>query len=197
MKKFLKEVTKLLITENEYDIVNLDIPYITSVLHQNLNNEKYSDFINDIMTNNYDLYYAEDETQGWTNGVLTVSISDKNDEDKELCTYTIEFKMEQRHWGYCECTPEDKDYRGDKDCCGHGCDWTAPAFEIKKIIFIGKDSWHGDQHDYWDFEDNFYKTNEELEKEKLKKDKETRIEELHNAIKEMQEELLKLKYEGE
>jgi hypothetical protein len=197
MEEFLKEVNKILITENECRVAKLNVPYMVSVLYQNLSDKKYSDFIKDISENKYHLYYVEDDSENWTNGYLEVAISGKDHGCRISHIYKIEFGKESRPWGYCQCTPEDEDYRYDKDCCGHGCDWTAPTFEIKKIISIGKDSWNGDQHDYWDFEDNFYKINEELGKEKLNKEKENRIQELHNTIKEMQEELLELEYEGE
>ena len=111
----------------------------------------------------------------------------------ESYSYKIEFGKDDRSWGYCTCTNEDQDYREDKDCCGHGCDWTAPTISIKKIISLGNNGWTGDEHDYWDFEDNFYKSNDELAKGKEEQEKLDRIEYIETTIDELKNELLKLK----
>ena len=55
---------------------------------------------------------------------------------------------------------------------------------------MGKHSWDGDEHDYWDFEDEFYNVDE---KEKQEKQKQAKINRLKNQIEDLQKELDKLK----
>ena len=172
--------------------------YIIAPLKQNLLKEEYKDFITHLSKYNYQINYSEDKSEGYTNGSIDIYLYQRNSEYEEWNTpfenfsYNIEFTKDQRYWGYCECTSDDEDYREDKNCCGHGCDWTAPEFRIKKVIDIGIDSWHGDAHDYWDFEDNFYKSDKELAEEKAKKDKELKIKYLQDNINKMQKELVDL-----
>ena len=106
--------------------------------------------------------------------------------------YEINFIYNQRDWGYCQCTPDMKDYREDKHCCGHGCDWWAPSFEIKKSYLMNRYSWNGDEHDYWGFEDEFYMSDKELADKKEKEDRERQIEELRNRIESNQKKLAEL-----
>ena len=55
---------------------------------------------------------------------------------------------------------------------------------------IGSKVWEGDEHDYWNFEDKFYKVDE---KEKQEKQKQAKINRLKNQIEDLQKELDKLK----
>lgn len=109
--------------------------------------------------------------------------------------YLISFTYDFRDYGYCECTPDMDDYREDKECCGHGCDATFCEFLLQKISYVKRDSWHGDEHDYWNFEDEFYLNDEELAAKKREEDKERMIEELKNRINEYDKKLKEL--EGE
>ena len=74
------------------------------------------------------------------------------------------------------------DYREDKHCCGHGCDATFCEFELHKVLHITKDTWNGDEHDYWDFEDDFYMSDKELADKKAEEDRLREIKELKNQI---------------
>lgn len=85
-----------------------------------------------------------------------------------------------------------KDYREDKHCCGYGCDWWAPAFEIRKSYIMGRHSWDGDEHDYWDFEDDFYKDDKELADKKAEEDRLIKIKELKNQIETASKKLAEL-----
>ena len=96
--------------------------------------------------------------------------------------YRICFSYDERDWGYCECTPDMEDYREDKKCCGHGCDASFCSFSLHKINNIMSDSWHGDEHDYWDFEDKFYMDDKELADKKNKEETERKIRELQKRI---------------
>ena len=98
--------------------------------------------------------------------------------------------MDERHWGFCQCSAGDEDYDERHSCCGHDCDWTAPAYSIEKVIDLGRKEWEGDEHDYWDFEDKFYNIDE---KEKQEKQKQAKINSLKNQIEDLKKELDNLK----
>ena len=85
--------------------------------------------------------------------------------------------------------------RYDKGCCGHGCDASFCAFELHKILHITKDTWHGDEHAYWDFEDEFYTSDKELEEKKAKEDKERKIRNLKENIEEATKKMVELESE--
>ena len=96
--------------------------------------------------------------------------------------YQLKFYYEDRNYGYCECTPDMPDYREDKHCCGHGCDATFCRFEFKKVLNVFGGGWEGDEHDYWDFEDEFYMNDKELADKKDKEETERKIRELQERI---------------
>jgi hypothetical protein len=171
----------------------LDIPYIIAPLSQLLVDDKCTEFIQDIKLHNYFINYFEDSTGGYTNGYIEINLHNDDHDNHfpqcDLYNYRIEFYKDQRYWGYCECMPNDDNYRADKHCCGINCDWDAPAFTLKKIINIGNESWMGTEHDYWDFEDTFYKHDKELADEKGKMDKQIKIQSLQDEIKNLQNQI--------
>ena len=85
-----------------------------------------------------------------------------------------------------------KDYREDKECCGHGCDADFCEFSLNKILKIVGGSWNGDEHDYWEFEDKFYEIDKELADKKVEEDKERMIRELKNNIESDRKKLCEL-----
>ena len=194
LQKFLDTFVDELKRENSdreyHDTRKLNVPFIISTLYQSFNDstDKYKEFISDlrnwsdygiIIENPTDEYY----------GIIDVSINlikysddclfgfEKPNYDYKLC-----FSYDERNWGYCECTPDMPDYREDKHCCGHGCDASLCAFELHKIMHVVKDTWHGDEHDYWDFEGGFYANDKEMADKKAEEDKARMIEELKNQI---------------
>ena len=66
---------------------------------------------------------------------------------------------------------------------------------LQKISYIKRYSWNGDEHAYWDFEDEFYAGDKELEEKKAKEDKERKIRNLKETIEEVTKKLAEL--EGE
>jgi hypothetical protein len=189
---FIRELIDTLNRENEYRIDNnkrpLDICYMVSIIDQNINDSNV--FINDITRNEYRISsYEEDNTGGYTYGSISVYII-KNDDENYY--YRITFKSDERSWGYCQCSPEDKDYNSKHDCCGHGCDWFAPAFTIEKVESILNSSWNGDESDYWKFEEEFSKNelnkSEVVEKQKI----EQRKQYIKDQIKSLKEELVNI-----
>ena len=210
LQKFLDKLIEELKREKEYNRLKndqLDIPFIISAMYQSFKNntEKYKDFIADLdKYSDYGLYV--EDSQNDYNGLIDIGITlvryinDANDPtftDYDNPDYDYKFTLtyDERHYAYCECTPDMEDYRDDKGCCGHGCDASFCAFELHKIVHVVEDSWHGDEHDYWEFEDDFYKTDKELGEKKAEEDKERMIRNLKETIEEATKKLAEL--EGE
>ena len=179
----------------------LNIPFMIAPLSQSL--EQFKSLINDLEEHTYyGVTYIEPEQENYySNGTIGITLEKNDNElDKEEkyikeheeysyfptdYTYKINFEIDERDWKLCQCSEGDKDYDKKHNCCGHGCDWSAPACSIEKVIEIGSKVWEGDEHDYWDFEDNFYNIDE--------KEKQAKINRLKNQIEDLQKELDKLK----
>ena len=203
LQKFIDSLVETFKRENQEE-KKLDIPFLISTLYQSFKNntDKYKDFINDLnVYSDYDMY-LENTKDDWY-GIVNVRINlfkYNKDYDSEYNYYSnlpnyhyeICFFREDRDWGYCECTPDMPDYREDKGCCGHGCDACFSSFELHKVIEVSRDSWQGDEHDYWDFEDDFYKTDEELLLKKQEEDRKREIEICKNYIAEYTKKLSEL-----
>ena len=197
LQRFLEELKDALECENEdrkYENLSeedsyslLDIPFLMSSLWEAFRAEPntYSDFIK-CLNESYDyqilITEPDNDYYGICKAIVGFHVSDKVYEGLEDYQYEINFNYDPRDWGYCECTSDMEDYREDKCCCGHGCDWWAPAFEMRKSFSVGNHKWHGDEHDYWDFEDEFYKEDRELAERKAKERKEQEIKELKARI---------------
>lgn len=204
---FLEEVVNVLKAENNQKInensgeSQINIPFAISVICQCLNDKKYKSFIEDISNYNYNIFYRKCNDDYIDYGKLIIELynikTDKNNWDSSPVildyTYSIILSHDPREWGYCECTSEDEDYREDKECCGHGCDWWAPAVRIIKEYEVGTSLWHGDEHDYWDFEDSFYGVSEELAKETKIREKKEKIQYYEEQMKFMLDKIDKLK----
>ena len=179
----------------------LNIPFMIAPLSQSL--ERFKSLINDLEEHTYyGVTYIEPEQENYySNGTIEITLEKNDNElDKEEkyikeheeysyfptdYTYKINFEIDERDWKFCQCSEGDEDYDERHNCCGHGCDWSAPACSIEKVIEIGSKAWEGDEHDYWNFEDKFYKVDE--------KEKQAKINRLKNQIEDLQKELDKLK----
>ena len=194
IQKFIEELIEALKYENTYRDIEpndkkLDIPFLIAGLWQDLisNYEHYNEFCSDLR-NCYNIvilddnYYICKACVNFFNGTMEVL-------DFE---YEIVFDYDERNWGYCECKPNDPDYREDRHCCGHGCDWDAPSIEVRKSFLVSKHSWSGDEHDYWDFEDKFYANDNEENEKKLLAEREYKIKSLKETIENAQKKLKEL-----
>jgi len=204
--QFIQNLINELNSENENRIYHdkkiLDTPYIISVIDQQIKNCK--EFLDDITRHTYYINgYNEEYSGGYTNGKIRILIEKSNNEkESEHCTdayynhcYHIEFLYDERYWGYCECTPEDEGYNEKYKCCGYGCDFTAPAFKIEKVVDLGYYAWEGQKKDYWEYKEQF-EANEQNKNEEVEKFKsEEKKQNLKNRIKELQEELIKIEIE--
>ena len=202
IQDLIQELNNINYHKVEYEGNNslIDVCYIISVIDQQI--DKYTEFLSDITKNNYYINgYYKDTTDGYTNGKIRILIEKPDDEkesnhwadtyDLNYC-YFIEFLYDQRHWGYCECAPEDKGYNEKYGCCGNGCDFTAPAFRLIKEIDFGYSSWKGQEKDYWEYEKQFEATEQNKNADVEKFRKEQQKQDLENQIKKLQDELLLL-----
>lgn len=187
----LDEFLEKLITEikRESDrFTAKDIPYIIAPIWQDFksNYEKYIEFVNDLGKYDYCIVF-EDLPDEYIHSKLSVNFYNctRPFNKVDFCYY-FWISYDSRHWGYCECNPGDFDYREDKRCCGHGCDWDAPRFDMQKAYYVSTASWNGDEHDYWDFEDSFFKDDDELRKEKEEADRKQEIVDIKKSIENLQ-----------
>ena len=211
LQTFLERFVEELKIENgnrkQTDVSEINIPFILSSLYQSLGNDTYiyQDFIKDLEEYS-DYNITIDKSKNDYDSIIDVDIQllkyKEDDEDisyfdydRPNYNYLLTFSYDERNWGLCECIPDMPDYREDKHCCGHGCDASFCSFSLHKVLNIVSDSWHGDEHDYWEFEDEFYASDKELADKKAKEDKARMIEELKNRIEADQKKLVEL--EGE
>ena len=169
-----------------YKNTDIDIPFVIAPIYEALEKKMYEDMVSDISSHNHSIYYIEDDEYGDIMRNLLIQFETLPFE------YRINCHCEDRYWGFCECTPDMEDYREDKQCCGHGCDWSAPMIDVEKIYHLNSHSWSGDEHSYWDFEDEYYKRDSALKEEKDLQYKEDRKKYLENEISKMTAELEKL-----
>ena len=156
----------------------------------------YNEFCSDLKNcDNYDIVIGEDNYCICKVNVFLYNETENDNwkyaEEADF-RYEITFSYDERNWGYCECKPGDSDYREDKHCCGHGCDWEAPSVEVRKSFLVSIHSWSGDEHDYWNFEDKFYENDNEENQKKLLAEREYKIKNLKETIENAQKELKKL-----
>lgn len=197
---FIEELKRTNEDRKLYDIKELDIPFIISSLWQSFKNspDKYKDFISDLEEwSDYNI--GINESQNDYNDIIDVTVNLANYKDFEDSEnwypehdYKFEFTYDARNWGYCECTPDMPDYREDKHCCGHGCDASFCSFELHKVLHVMEDTWHGDEYDYWDFEDEFYASDKELADKKAEEDRAMTIKKLKEQIEAASKKLAEL-----
>jgi len=193
-EKFIQDLIKELNNINYHEVIKyegnktpIDVPYVISVIDQQI--ENYKEFMDDIT--NYTYYinnYERDNTEGYTNGKIKILI-ENTENDTCYYYYFIEFLYDQRHWGYCQCTPEDKDYNSKYDCCGNGCDFVAPAFRLIKKLDFGYSVWEGREKDYWTYKEQFEANEQNKNTDVEKFRNEQKKQELENRIKKLQVEL--------
>nr|DAZ45205.1 MAG TPA: hypothetical protein [Caudoviricetes sp.] len=198
IQKFIEQLIDALKYENEckesYD-EKFNIPFLVSSLWEDLtkNYRCYDEFCSDLRNcDDYDIVIHDSDYYICKVNVIIYNGSDGWGNLKPDFEYEITFGYVERNWGYCKCSPWDKDYRKDKHCCGHGCDWDAPWIMVRKSFFVSEHSWSGDEHDFWDFEDKFYANDKEENEKKLLAEREYKIKNLKETIENAQKELKKL-----
>ena len=197
IQKFIERLVDAFKYENEYresDDKKFDIPFLVSGLWEDLtdNYKHYDKFCSDLRyCDDYDIEIHDSNYH-----ICKVNVIIYNGDGwgnlKTYFEYEITFGYNERNWGYCKCTPDDKDYREDKHCCGHGCDWKVPWIMVRKSFLISEHLWSGDEHDFWNFEDKFYADDKEEMEKKLLVEREYKIKSLKETIENAQKELKEL-----
>ena len=207
-QKFLDNLAREIADWNEANKPNPNtyeapVPFYISALWNQFkfHSEKYKEFFEDVK-NEYSYQIIPNEYGDMYMVNLWSKTNQYEDFDEWLTPpdfknyhYEFHFSYEERYLGYCECQPGDEDYNEDYQCCGHGCDWNAPAVRVYKCYDVDNGVWNGDEHDYWDFEDAFYKDDLELKARIEEEAKLQRIKELEKQIASYQNDLDKLKKE--
>lgn len=205
-QKFLENLAKEMaewnvMNEHDPDVNSVPVPfYIAALWNQfKFHSEKYTEFFEDVKDEGF--YQIVPSEYGDSYCVTLWEKIDTgkwyNDLDCKNYHYEIHFPYEERYWGYCECMPGDEGYDERRLCCGHGCDWNAPVVTVYKCYDVDYGEWNGDEHDYWDFEDAFYKDDLELKARIEEEAKQQRIKDLERQIASYQDDLMKLKKEME
>ena len=203
-QKFLENLAREIADWNEANKSNPNtyeapVPFYVAALWNQFkfHSEKYKEFFDDIKDK-----YSYQIVPNEYGDIYSVNLWEKidtgkwySDLDCKNYHYEIHFSYEERYLGYCECEPGDDDYNEDHQCCGHGCDWDAPAVTVYKCYDVDYGEWDGDEHDYWDFEDAFYKDDLELKARREEEAKQQRIKELESQIASCQSDLEKLRKE--
>ncbi|WP_133015006.1 hypothetical protein [Clostridium cuniculi] len=203
--KLINEIVECLKIKNRDRDYNgnrrLDIPFMIAALDQHLTNKEYEDLLYDLERYDYGIQYIEENPEDYySDGSIRIQLAEKNCEDNKYeyyvdrmldYEYKIDFLHDERYCGYCECEEGYEDYDARYRCCGHGCDWTAPAFSISKIIHIGYNSFDGDEHDFWDYKDKFNNVTQKDKEEAEKRSKIRRLQEEKERIERELESLSK------
>ena len=191
---FINEIIELLKRENEdrkrNDKYEIDIPFNIITLEQSLGLDSYKELIDDLGLYNFDISYVNTDEEYYSNGEINIYLTKSNDDEygrEQLNkTYKIILNEEPRDWGYCQCEKGDADYEARYDCCGHGCDWTAPSFSIVKMIALGNNSFNGDANEFWKYSDKFHNVSE---KEKEESNRQSEIARVKREIESLNRQL--------
>ncbi len=203
LHQFFESLKKYLI--NEFKDGNLSdyIPHYENLLQHK---DKLEPLLDDLNQWKVDFHHEPDDGSGYTDGKIITTLwryedgGEPSDDMREEMYrqqeyadyhYEVELLDDPRYWGYCTCEPNDEGYDPNKKCCGNGCDWVAPRFELTKVEHLGSASFDGVEKDMCKLEEK-WKKELEIYKNKEKQDK---IDRLHNRMKEIEEEIERVKSE--
>jgi hypothetical protein len=187
MKGNFFEQFKNYLLKHHSDNLKTFIPYYETMLQAK---DNIHDLLDD--TEKYHLYieYEEDKYDGYTDGELLFNFysEDPNEdygwESRTDHYYKMELRNDERHWGYCQCEPVHIGYNPIYNCCGNGCDWTAPQIHITKIESITYHAFEGVQRDMWELERQWMDSKVDYEEEKRL----AHLKRLEEQIKSLEEE---------
>ncbi|AHZ10348.1 hypothetical protein FP73_gp036 [Bacillus phage Hoody T] len=128
---------------------NLDtlIPHYENLLDYA---DTVSTMLVDVEENGVYFRYERPDTP-YTDGVIVVYIHHTKRR------YEIKLLKDDRPWGYCSCQQGDEGYNPDKGCCGDGCDWIAPRFEVELVTSMAYGAYKGQERDLWKDEEKWKK----------------------------------------
>lgn len=122
------------------------------------NADQFKNFIEDCENHYLEIRYEEDNLDGYSEGSFEFHLYEESPykeygwQTKLNYYYKMTLLFDERNWGYCECTPDMEGYNETYECCGVGCDWSAPSIQLDKIENVGYASFDGYQRDMWELE---------------------------------------------
>ncbi|MBD1379079.1 hypothetical protein [Metabacillus arenae] len=193
---FFEELKKFVIDEHKDDKYFLQyIRYYETLLQ---NKDVLQPLLSDLENWKMDIHFENDKTEGYTYGKWLFYLweyngEEPNDEydffncayDQKSPDYYYEIKLtrDQRLWGFCQCIPDMELYNEKHECCGNGCDWTAPSFILSKVEEkYGK--FKGKERDIWELEEKWSEYLESYDN----KVKESKLKSIDEQIKRLEEE---------
>lgn len=142
-RELLRDILLCIEDDNPLELIR----FMMAPIIQDMDSPIYTRIVNAI-SDDYSMQYHRDDT-GYSFGSIHISTSG-------YTRFDIIFTYRLSLLGYCRCEPDDPDYRPDKGCCGHRCDWNVPMIRIfrnEEIVYSYM--WKGDESSFWDFEDKW------------------------------------------
>jgi hypothetical protein len=149
--QFVERVVATLMDENRSRIGSderlLDVAFMVAPIEQSIGGDEFAPLLA-TLGDEAEMYYREErDNYGEVQRLHIVTGTEGAN-----YYYVLSFTTNERMWGYCECSPSDAEYDAEHRCCGHGCDWVAPSFSVRKVEHVGHAAWEGDESDYWRYE---------------------------------------------
>lgn len=173
LKQEILEKIKTKLIEEERDFPNLDACGYYATLTQFASDDALTGFFEDTSKHNIELHYEEDKTGGYSKGNIVVYLYDKEEDEGGFLHngmdhfYRISLGYDDRYHGYCMCTPDMPGYDPVHNCCGNGCDWSAPQISIEKETHVHTFSFSGEQNKLWEYKLNWSGEGEKVRKQEL------------------------------
>jgi hypothetical protein len=187
---FVRRLIEVLNNENEGREHPLNIPFLVSSVEQHIGEPQYATFLEEIEGRmEYWSFIEREKDDYYSFGKVFIPTS----EDNHSGVYYLTLGTDERMWGYCFCKPGDEDYNPKHRCCGHGCDWSAPAFTIIKEVSVGRSAWNGDEAAYWRYEEDMLARLARMNSDYVRQRREQRVSYLRGEIERLQGELRKVK----
>jgi hypothetical protein len=187
MSKFFDKLKKFMLEEFSESSVNA-CGYYETIMQ---NTESIQSLIDDCEKYYFDFNHSINP-DGYSDGKIAVYLY-SNDPGEDYgwqssldYHYEIDLLFDERMWGYCDCRPEDEGYNPIANCCGMGCDWTAPRVSISKHTGIGHFNFDGYERDLWNAEKKWGLSSDEYETEQKEKQKQQQMKWLDDQIKELE-----------
>lgn len=185
---FIQRLIEVLNRENERRDDGgtlLNIPFMVSSVEQHIGEPKYETFLDEIEDDDIQWSFLErDKDDYWSEGKLFIPTRDGCDG-----VYYLTFSVDERMCGYCMCKPGDRGYDAKHRCCGNGCDWRAPAFDLVKETTVGRSTYAGKERDYWRYEEAMSARLDAMNIDYARKRREQRTSYIRGEIERLQGEL--------
>lgn len=180
--KFFEELRELILRQEEY--TERLIPHYENLLDYH---DSLATMLVDVEDNEFHVLYDKDNTGGYTDGELVVSLFETNR------YYKIKLLVEDRMTGYCMCDESVEGYNKEHKCTGVLCDWYAPSFEVELVTSIAHGSFDGYQYQMWEKEKKW----DEYSKERKERKTKEKIGSKLNYAKQYMEQARELQKEAE